>query len=139
MTGNRSLKASAASVTGAFCAVVSKLAHLLAVRASVSVLSFLRVFFIPTRSGIVLRAESLNERALRMRVTDAPRHDRDLEVAGVDIGQLLAADRAPRHDLDAEGVERLLRVVRCARPVCKVARRVHLELELLPILGVDAV
>ena len=84
-------------------------------------------------------AEGLNERALRMRVTDAPRHDRDLEVAGVDIGQLLAADRAPRHDLDAEGVERLLRVVRCARPVCEVAWRVHLELELLPILGVDAV
>src|SRR5207237_745932 len=68
-----------------------------------------------------------------------PASDALLVVAGVDIGQLLASDRAPRHDLDAEGVERLLRVVRCARPVCEVAWRVHLELELLPILGVDTV
>ena len=74
-----------------------------------------------------------------MRVTDAPRHDRDLEVACVDIGQLLAADCAPWHDLDAEGVERLLCVVRGARPASEVARRVHLELELLSVLGVDAV
>jgi len=54
MTGNRSLKASAASVTGAFCAVVSKPSPILTMSASKSVLPCFSGYFIPPPAGIVL-------------------------------------------------------------------------------------
>src|SRR5437867_3983388 len=76
-----------------------------------------RVLHAAARGGGVVRAQVLDERALRMRVANAPAHDRDLEVAGVHVGELLAADRAARRDLDAEVVERFLHVVGCAGPV----------------------